>query len=73
MLNNPDSKHREVDVVEEKNDASDEEDQEDREEEDENDNENEKQLNTQWVDWTCTNSLLWPRGTVPWTTRPRSV
>ena len=23
--------------------------------------------------WTCTTSLVWPRGTVPWTTRPQSV
>ena len=24
-------------------------------------------------DKTCTTSLVWPRGTMPWTTRPRSV
>ena len=48
-----------------KNDAS--EDQENREEDDNNDDEDEKRLNT------LNTSSVWPRGTLPWTTRPRSL
>jgi hypothetical protein len=29
--------------------------------------------NSTYSGWTCTTSLVWPRGTMPWRTRPRSV